>query len=102
VFKNNNFTVCSTPQNHIFMKQLCQESCKKVNNAAKIHTPQIVAIVARDFGCEETRTWNGFTVTVYRLMLSTATDYAERPRGKRWQIGSDVTLIYRKCSKRIF
>jgi hypothetical protein len=44
------------------------------NNAATIHTPQIVAPVARHVGCEETRTWRGFNVTLYRWMLNTATD----------------------------
>jgi hypothetical protein len=73
-----------------------------VNNAAKIHTPQIVVTVARDVDCEETRTWNKFNVTLFRWMLSTATDYAERPTDKRLQNGRDVTLIYRKCPKRIF
>jgi hypothetical protein len=53
-----------------------------VNNAVKIHTPQIVVTMARDAGCEEKRTWNVFIVTVFRLMLNTATDYVEKPTDK--------------------
>jgi hypothetical protein len=73
-----------------------------VNNAAKIHTPQIFVTVARDVVCEETWTWKRHAVTLHRLMLNTATDYADRPTEKRWQNGRDFTLIYRKCSKRTF
>ena len=73
-----------------------------MNIAAKIHTPQIVATVLRDVGCEGTRTWNGFSVTLYRLMISTATDYADRSTQKRRRNGRDVRLIYRNSSKRIF
>jgi len=49
------------------------------NNAATIHTPQIVETVTRHFDFEKTRTWSGFTVILYRWMLSTATEYADRP-----------------------
>jgi hypothetical protein len=53
------------------------------NDAAKIHTPQIVATVTRLVGFEETWRWKGFTVTLYRWMLSTATEYAARPNDIR-------------------
>ena len=73
-----------------------------MNNAAKIHTPQSLATVARGVGCEETRMCNGFAVTFYRLMLNTATDYADRPTDKRRKNRRDVTLIYRNSSNCIF
>jgi hypothetical protein len=62
------------------------------NNAATIHTPQIVAPIARHVGCEETRTWRGFTVTLYLCMLNTATEYpyVVRSIDIRLQIGRNA------------
>ena len=53
------------------------------NNAATIHTPQILVPVARHVGFEETERWRGFTVILYRWMLSTAIEYAVRPTNMR-------------------
>ena len=66
-----------------------------MNKAATIHTPQIVATVTRYAGCEEARTWKGFTVTLYRWMLSTAIDYADRRRqnGRNVRIKSPYTHV---------
>jgi hypothetical protein len=69
------------------------------NDAATIHTPQTVAAVVRHVDCEETRTLSGNTITMYRWMLSTAIEYADkltdirRQNGKKRQKmsrGSDV------------
>jgi len=44
------------------------------NNAATIHSPKNVVTILRHVGGEETWTWNGFTVILYRWMLYNATD----------------------------
>jgi hypothetical protein len=75
-----------------------------VNNAATIHNPQIVAPVARHVGCEETQTWRGYTVTLYRWKLSTAIEYAVRMTDIRKQndvIGHQMSPLNhaKECSK---
>jgi len=60
------------------------------NNAAKFHTQKNVTTIFRHVGVEETRTLNGFTVTLYRWMLYTATEYAYRPTGKRRENGKKI------------
>jgi hypothetical protein len=63
------------------------------NNAATIHTPQIVAPVERHVGFEDNRAWRGFTVTLYRWMLSKVTEYADRPTDIRKQHTKNVQPI---------
>jgi hypothetical protein len=64
----------------------------RANNAATIHASQIAGTEARVVYCEETRTWRGFTVTMYRWMLSTATEYADRPTERRLQNAMNVII----------
>ena len=63
------------------------------NNAAKIHTPKIVATVASHVGCEETRTCKGFAVNLYNRMLSTFTKFIVRPADIRLLNGRNVNTI---------
>jgi hypothetical protein len=62
------------------------------NNAAKIHTPKIVATITCHVAFEEIRAVNGFNVALYRWMLNTATEYAERPTDRRRQKGRNVHI----------
>jgi hypothetical protein len=56
------------------------------------YLPHIIAPVARHDGCEETWTWRGFTVTLYRWMLNTATEYVVRLIDIRVQDGRNAHL----------
>jgi hypothetical protein len=69
----------------------------KANNAATIHTPQIVATVLRHVGFEETRTWKGVTITLYRWMLSRATEYADRQTDRRRQNRKNLHINSSYC-----
>jgi hypothetical protein len=81
------------PPIRAYLIHKCSERAEgRANNAATIHTPQIVAPVARHVGCEETRTWRGFTITLYLWMLSTATEYASRPNDRRLQNTMNVII----------
>ena len=60
------------------------------NNPATIHTPHSLAKVTGQVGGEDTMTPRGSTVTLYRWMLYTATEYADRLIDRRRQNGKNV------------
>jgi hypothetical protein len=55
------------------------------NNAATIQIQKIIATVTHRVGQDDTRTWEGFTVTLYPWMLSIAKGYTDRPIDKQQQ-----------------
>ena len=77
----------------IILRNVFVRADGRANNAATVHTPQIGAGIIRHVGCEETRTCKGFTVTLYRWMLSTATEYTDRPTDRRRQNGRNLLIM---------
>ena len=96
--QNYHFIVssCIIHTKHTFLER-AEGIAKK---AATIHTLQIVSSVTRHVCFAEKRIWKGFTVTLYRLMLSTATEDADRPTdisstAKMKELGRKVTVEQR-------